>query len=351
MTEMLIALVALTAMEIVLGIDNIIFIAILTSRLPVESQKLARQLGLGAALVSRILLLFSLSWILGLTTPVFELEWVGVQRSWIMGAEEEPGAPHAGAASHTSHDEAHGKADDSLTPEQRKAHAEKKKLQTALDAHKRDELWHHINEVSIRDLILLLGGLFLIGKSVLEIHERVAHDGKEGAKPKYASFAGVLIQIAILDIIFSLDSVITAVGMVDSANGGIWVMVTAVILAVIVMLVFAEVVSKFVEQNPTIKILALSFLILIGVMLTAEGIGSEINKGYIYFSMAFALVVEMLNLQMRRTDAKKKSMKAEAGKLNDQLDEIAATVEAAAAEAEQKSADAPPASGDATDAS
>ncbi len=295
MTEIIIALVALAAMEIVLGIDNIIFIAILTSRLPQERQKLARQLGLGLALISRLLLLCSLSWILGLTTPVLELETLGVQRQWVMGSEEVAAAP----ASH-----GHGEPPESeMTEAEKKAAKELAEHEAAIERYHRDEVWKHINEISIRDIILLLGGLFLIGKSVLEIHERVAHDEKKESKPKQVSFVSVLVQIAVLDIIFSLDSVITAVGMVDN----LWVMVAAVIIAVGVMLYFAEMVSRFVEQNPTIKILALSFLILIGVMLTAEGIGTEINKGYIYFSMAFALVVEFLNLQMRRKDAKKAS--------------------------------------------
>jgi len=322
MTEILIALVALAAMEIVLGIDNIIFIAILTSRLPQESQKLARQLGLGLALISRLLLLCSLSWILGLTAPVLELETLGLQREWIIGAEDRPGDVSAPSAA-TGHEDP---PEANLSEEEKKAVAEKHKLEGALAAYKRDEVWHHINEISVRDLILLLGGLFLIGKSVLEIHERVAHDEKSDTRPKTASFVGVLIQIALLDIIFSLDSVITAVGMVDN----LWVMVAAVIIAVGVMLYFAEMVSKFVERNPTIKILALSFLILIGVMLTAEGIGTEINKGYIYFSMAFALVVEVLNIQMRRSDEKKKITATEAADLDRHLDEIASTVEAAA---------------------
>jgi len=236
--EALIALVALTAMEIVLGIDNIVFIAILVGRLPEHQRALARRLGLGAAMVTRILLLLALTWILGLTRPVFALSDLGIPERWL-GTE--------------------------------------------------------VNEVSLRDIILLVGGLFLVGKSVFEIHEKLeGHQGR-GEVGKAAGFGAVLIQVALLDIIFSLDSVITAVGMARQ----LWVMITAVVLAVGVMLIFAGVVSRFVERHPTLKMLALSFLILIGVMLIAEGIGTHVNKGYIYFAMAFALAVEFLNLRLR----------------------------------------------------
>ena len=236
--EALIALIALTAMEIVLGIDNIVFIAILVGRLPEKQRALARQLGLGAAMVMRILLLLTLTWILGLTEPLFALVDLGIPESWL--AEE-------------------------------------------------------VNEVSVRDLILLVGGLFLIGKSVHEIHVKFEGHGDGQEAKSTASFGGVLLQIAVLDIVFSLDSVITAVGMAKD----LWVMITAVVLAVGVMLIFAGTVSRFVERHPTLKMLALSFLILIGVMLVAEGIGTEINKGYIYFAMAFALGVECLKLRLR----------------------------------------------------
>ncbi len=233
-----IALVALTAMEIVLGIDNIVFIAILTSRLPAHQQASGRRLGLAAALITRLLLLLTLSWILGLTKPLFALSDLGIPPSW---------------------------------------------------------LGEEVNAVSMRDLILLAGGLFLIGKSVHEIHARIEGTEHGHAAPAAPSFASVLVQIALLDIVFSLDSVITAVGMAKE----IWVMVVAVILAMIVMLVFAGKISGFVERHPTLKMLALSFLILIGVMLVAEGIGTHFNKGYIYFAMAFALAVEFLNLRIR----------------------------------------------------
>lgn len=243
MVEAIIALVALTVMEIVLGIDNIIFIAILTGRLPEEQQARARQLGLGLALGSRILLLFMLTWLLGLIAPVFELPSFGITaiEEWL-----------------ATHEEVRG--------------------------------------VSWRDIILFGGGLFLIAKSTKEIHHNLEGDHEEAA-PKKVSFTGVLIQIAILDIIFSLDSVITAVGMVSPDL--LWVMVTAIVLAVVVMLIFAGPVSEFVKRHPTVKMLALSFLLLIGVVLVADGVGTHINKGYIYFAMAFSLFVEMLNLRMK----------------------------------------------------
>ncbi|MFV0444448.1 MAG: TerC family protein [Planctomycetaceae bacterium] len=265
----IIPLLTLTAMEIVLGIDNIVFIAILSSRLPVDQQAKARTLGLGAALVSRILLLFSLSWLLSLTTPVFYLTDLGIPAAWVEGnatvGAHAPAAPAAdGEVSHTP------PAD-----------------------------LHDMNGVSWRDLILLVGGLFLIGKSVTEIHHKIEGVDGEHNTPDQVSMMSVLIQIAILDIIFSLDSVITAVGMAKQ----LWVMVTAVILAVGVMLWAAGPISGFVERHPTLKILALSFLILIGVLLVAEGIGSPVNKGYIYFAMAFSLVVEMINLKIRKPGA------------------------------------------------
>ncbi len=236
--EALIALVALTAMEIVLGIDNIVFIAILVGRLPEHQRAKARNLGLGAALVTRILLLLTLSWILGLTAPIFTLSILGIPESWM--------------------------AEEAYT-------------------------------VSWRDMILLAGGLFLVGKSVHEIHENLEGHGPGRETKQAANFASILIQIAVLDIIFSLDSVMTAVGMANQ----LWVMILAIVLAIGVMLVFAGTISRFVERHPTLKMLALSFLILIGVMLIAEGIGTPINKGYIYFAMAFALMVEALNLKAR----------------------------------------------------
>lgn len=237
--DWLIALFALTAMEIVLGIDNVVFIAILAGRLPKHRQASARRAGLAAALVMRVLLLLTLKWILQLTAPIFTVSDFGLPASW-MTAE--------------------------------------------------------VNEVSTRDLILFVGGLFLIGKSVREIHEKIEGHGERRRLKEAVSFSGVLVQIAILDMIFSLDSVITAVGMAEQ----LWVMIVAVVLAVCVMLIFAGAISAFVERHPTMKMLALSFLIMIGVMLVAEAIGTHIDKGYIYFAMAFALVVEVLNLRIRK---------------------------------------------------
>ncbi|MGH7956245.1 MAG: TerC family protein [Opitutaceae bacterium] len=231
-----ISLLTLTVLEIVLGIDNIIFISILAGKLPVEQQPRARKLGLSLALITRILLLMSLTWIMGLTKPLFTLP--------------------------------------------------------VLD-----------QGISGRDLVLVIGGLFLIWKSVREVHEKLEEDDGHVTSTKVrVSFAGVIVQILLLDIVFSLDSVITAVGMADN----IWVMVAAVMIALGVMLVFAGAISDFVNNHPTLKMLALSFLILIGVTLIGEGMGFHIPKGYIYFSMAFAFGVEMLNLKMRSKRTKPK---------------------------------------------
>ncbi len=239
-----IALVALSCMEIVLGIDNIVFITILTSRLPVAEQAKARRIGLGVAVVSRVLLLLSISWVFGLTKPLAHMGWLD---GWLE--------------------------------------------QLSVSEHTRE----HVVNVTMRDLILLAGGLFLIAKATLEIHRKIEGHSDQNKGAARASFSAIIGQIAVLDIVFSIDSVITAVGMAKA----IWVMVAAVLIAVGVMLVFANAVSAFVERHPTIKMLALSFLILIGVMLIAEGIGTEIGKGYIYFAMAFALGVEFLNLRVR----------------------------------------------------
>jgi predicted tellurium resistance membrane protein TerC len=219
-----IALVTLTALEIVLGIDNIVFISILASKLPVHQQPRARRLGLGLAMGMRILLLFSLSWIMGLTAPLFG----------VLG-----------------------------------------------------------QEISGRDIILIVGGLFLLGKSTYEIHERLEGESGHAMVRAPATFTGVLIQIMLLDLVFSLDSVITAVGMVNQLA----IMVAAVVIAVLVMLVSVEFISTFIERHPTIKILALSFLLLIGTSLVAEGFEQHLPKGYIYFAMAFSIFVEMLNLR------------------------------------------------------
>ena len=221
-----IALLTLTVLEIVLGIDNIVFISILAGKLRAEERERARRLGLMLAMVLRIGLLLSITWVMGLTTPLFT----------VLG-----------------------------------------------------------QEISGRDLILLVGGLFLIGKSTHEIHEKL--EGEEGhASAKVAaSFAGVIVQILLLDIVFSLDSVITAVGMAEDVA----IMITAVVVAVGVMLLSAGPISNFVEQHPTVKMLALSFLLLIGFSLMAEGFEHHIPKGYIYFAMGFSIFVEMINLRVR----------------------------------------------------
>lgn len=225
--EALIALLTLTALEIVLGIDNIIFISILAGKLPAAQQARARFLGLALAMGSRVALLLSLAWIMRLTAPLFT----------VIG-----------------------------------------------------------QEISGRDLILLLGGLFLLWKATREIHDRLegpAHEQRSTGG--VASFGGVLLQIAVLDIVFSLDSVITAVGMASE----IWVMVTAIVIAVAFMMFTSGAISTFVERHPTIKMLALSFLLLIGMTLVAESFEQHIPKGYIYFAMAFSVFVEMLNLRAR----------------------------------------------------
>ena len=225
--QSLIALLTLTVLEIVLGIDNIIFISILSSKLPKHQQKNARLLGLSLAMFTRILLLFSISLIVQLTNPFFIIFSLSI---------------------------------------------------------------------SGRDLILLLGGLFLIAKSTMEIHSKLeGHEEHHQVKAKI-SFIGVIIQILLLDIVFSLDSVITAVGMANE----LIVMIVAVVIAVIFMMFFSGTISNFVEGHPTIKILALSFLLLIGVSLIAEGFHQHIPKGYIYFAMAFSVFVEMLNLKVRK---------------------------------------------------
>ena len=220
-----IGLLTLTVLELVLGIDNIVFISILSGKLPAQQRKKARLIGLSLAMLLRILLLVSITWIMGLTRPLFTIAAF---------------------------------------------------------------------EVTGRAIILIAGGLFLLVKSTHEIHDQMEQHVQRQA-PVVASFFAVLVQISLLDIVFSLDSVITAVGMVDE----IAIMIIAVVVAVIVMMVFAGPVSGFVERHPTIKMLALSFLLLIGMNLVAEGLGFHIPKGYTYFAMAFALFVEMLNFKMR----------------------------------------------------
>lgn len=241
--EIWISLITLTVLEIVLGIDNIIFISILSGKLPHQQQKKARQVGLGLAMITRVLLLLSLSWIMTLTSPLFNPgEWVGIQ----------------------------------------------------------SEEWLEKMAISGRDLILIIGGLFLIYKSTSEIHEKLeGADHQQEAKGGH-SFWGVITQILLLDIVFSLDSVITAVGMANEVA----IMIAAVIIAVIIMMLSSGGISSFVNKHPTVKMLALSFLLLIGVSLLAEGFEQHIPKGYIYFAMAFSVLVEMLNLKMKANTAK-----------------------------------------------
>jgi predicted tellurium resistance membrane protein TerC len=228
--ESWIALGALVALEIVLGIDNIIFISILVSRLPVDQRNTARQLGLCLAMLARLALLFSIVWVMGLVEPWFSV---------------------------------------------------------------------FSNEISGRDIILIVGGLFLLGKSTHEIHASLEITQQEGEVSKPASFLFVLAQIAVLDIVFSLDSVITAVGLVAHLS----IMVIAILLSVGVMLFAAKSIGDFVDNNPTIKMLALSFLILVGFTLVAEGFDVHVPKGYVYFAMAFSVGVELLNIRVRKKKA------------------------------------------------
>jgi predicted tellurium resistance membrane protein TerC len=227
MAELAVALVTLTFLEIVLGVDNVIFISILSGKLRQEERKRARRVGLMAAMLMRLALLFSITWIARLTSPLFTLF-------------EQP--------------------------------------------------------FSGRDLILIGGGLFLLAKATYEIHDKLEGDDGQSAGRAAATFASVIGQVMVLDIVFSLDSVITAVGM----SNNLTVMVSAVVLSVLVMLVAAEPISDFVEEHPTIKILALSFLLLIGLSLVADGFGQHISKGYIYFAMGFSVFVEMINIRVRK---------------------------------------------------
>jgi predicted tellurium resistance membrane protein TerC len=222
-----IAFLTLTVLELVLGIDNVIFISILAGKLPGEQQQRARIIGLALALIMRVILLFSLTWVMTLTTPLFSVFGYGI---------------------------------------------------------------------SGRDLILIIGGLFLIAKATHEIHGSLEGEEGHASKKVYASFASVITQIVLLDIVFSLDSVITAVGMVEQIE----IMIAAVVISIGAMMLFAAPIGGFVQRHPTVKMLALSFLLLIGVMLLAEGFHQKIPKGYIYFAMAFSVVVEILNMRLRR---------------------------------------------------
>ncbi len=222
-----IAFLTLSVLELVLGIDNIIFISILSGKLPEDQQPKARFIGLSLALIMRVILLFSLTWVMGLVEPIFT----------VLG-----------------------------------------------------------QSVSGRDLILLIGGFFLIGKSTHEIHGSLEGVEGSGSKKVYASFASVILQITVLDIVFSLDSVITAIGMVDNIK----IMIAAVVVSIVAMMFFAKSIGEFVSAHPTVKMLALAFLLLIGFTLVAEGFHSHIPKGYIYGAMAFSVFVELLNMKLRK---------------------------------------------------
>lgn len=234
----LMSLLTLTALEIVLGIDNLVFISIMSNRLPVEQQSLARRVGLALAVITRLMLLASIAWLAGVTTPLFSI------------------ADHP---------------------------------------------------VSLRDIILFSGGVFLLWKGTTEIHSTVGgiEEEMEGGTP--LSFSSVIIQIVILDIVFSLDSVITAVGMAQQ----LWVMATAIIIAVAIMIFAADAISRFIHENLSVKMLALSFLILVGMVLVADGVGFHVPKGYLYFAIAFSIGVEMLNLTASK---RRRQREAEAAK-------------------------------------
>jgi len=253
----LIALLTLTALEIVLGIDNIVFLAILSGRLPAHQQKKARRIGLLLAMVMRIALLFAIAWVMRLTQPLFDLPF------GFLGSREVDGETLPGIG------------------------------------------------ISGKDLILLVGGLFLIAKATFEIHHKIEGDFEErpGMGRKVATFGGVLIQVMLVDAIFSIDSVVTAVGMAQHIE----VMITAVVISIIVMMIFAETISAFIERHPTLKMLALSFLVLIGVLLVADGLHQHLPRGYVYFAMAFSLGVEMLNISAIRSRKKKEQADASGG--------------------------------------
>ena len=249
--DWIIALLMLTGMEIVLGIDNIVFLSILVASLPSEQRKRARYVGLSLALGARMLLLLAIRYVMGLETPLFHLSSLGV-------------IPHAWLRN------------------------------------------SRVDSITGHDLVVFGGGMFLIVKSVLEIHKKLEgadEDGVGREKKKRApgSFAGALAQIVALDLVLSLDSIISALGMVRQ----VWIMIVAMTIAVAFMAFFAGTVSRFIETHPTFKVLALSFLVLIGVVLIAEGMGTHIHRGYIYVAMAFALGVELLNMRVRRRRAER----------------------------------------------
>ncbi|WP_266367245.1 TerC family protein [Tellurirhabdus rosea] len=232
---LLISLLTLTFLEIVLGVDNIIFISIVVDKLDPAQQKRARNVGLLLAMLFRIALLFGITWILGLTRPVFNIPYIGENRGPL--------------------------------------------------------------PISWKDLILMLGGLFLVGKSTLEIHHKL--EGAQqapGAAPKYSSFGAIILQIVMIDAVFSIDSILTAVGLVEN----VWIMIIAVVISISIMMLFSGTIGRFISKNPTLQILALSFLIAIGIMLIAEGFHQEISKTYLYSAMAFSLLVELINMRLRK---------------------------------------------------
>ncbi|HWL62380.1 MAG TPA: TerC family protein [Steroidobacteraceae bacterium] len=233
------AFLTLSALEIVLGIDNIIFISVLVGRLPQEQRRKARNFGLLVAMGTRVALLLSIVWLIGLTKPWFT----------VLG-----------------------------------------------------------NEISGRDLVLLLGGLFLLGKSVLEIHHTLEGAADDRTTRVFASFAMIIVQIGIIDIVFSLDSVFTAVGLAEPHQ--VPIMVAAIVVAILVMMLLAGPISDFVEEHPTVKVLALAFLIMVGVALIADGLDTHVPKGYLYFAMAFSVGVEMINLRLRKLLDRRKAQKA-----------------------------------------
>ncbi len=246
--EGLVSLLTLSALEIVLGIDNLIFISILTDKLPEERRPFARNLGLALALVVRIAMLFGITWIMSLQADLFNI-------SDLIG----------------------------------------------LDYPTDSEKYIHLG-INIRDLILLAGGLFLIAKSVSEIHEKITFgiEEKDKKKKNVVSVSGVILQIVLIDIVFSFDSILTAIGLVDE----VIIMIVAVMISMALMIAFVKSVSAFIDRNPPLKILALSFLILIGFLLTSEALGREVSKGYVYFAMAFAFIVELLNMRVRKKKTK-----------------------------------------------
>ena len=285
-TAALVSLLTLTLLEVILGIDNVVFIAILSGKLPPEQRPRAQKLGLALAAVSRIILLCGAALVLSLDKPQYGVDLGGLFGRPAAVAEGAEGAEGVQVAPDATTDAPEPAAGEFTTEE-----AE------ATEAHGAEEGEHAPLLVTVKDFIVLLGGLFLVGKAVYEIHDKLeGNDHAHGSAKAAASFGAILGQILLLDVVFSIDSVITAVGIAEY----LLIMIIAVLVAVVVMVTFAGPISRFVEKHPTTKILALSFLILIGVVLIAEAFEQEIPKGYIYFSMAFALLVEMINIRMKK---------------------------------------------------